>query len=40
MIIAEFNIGEHGREVLTEAGLSTAEIEALDAAGVTGGTGE
>jgi crotonobetainyl-CoA:carnitine CoA-transferase CaiB-like acyl-CoA transferase len=27
-------LGEHGREILTEAGLAAAEIEALEAAGV------
>ncbi|MCH7816496.1 MAG: CoA transferase, partial [Proteobacteria bacterium] len=33
-------LGEHNRDILTEAGLSAAEIEALEAAGVLGGEGE
>jgi crotonobetainyl-CoA:carnitine CoA-transferase CaiB-like acyl-CoA transferase len=33
-------LGEHGREVLTEAGLSDAEIEALAASGALRLTGE
>ena len=33
-------LGEHNRDILTEAGLSAAEIAELEAAGVLGGTGE